>query len=166
VADPAELLAAARLLCEAEPPPSDAQIRRAVSTAYYAVFHKIVRTAAGRFVGPGHENSAAFRLVYRGFEHARMKDVCEAINKREMGSAYQRLLGRRTVSVTMRQFAGIFYELQRERHLADYESAPAVTLSDAVDIIRQAQLAISAFEAAAPEEQADVLALMMVKTRS
>jgi len=42
------LLAAARRLSDAsrQPPPTDAQLRRAVSTAYYAVFHTVLRAAA------------------------------------------------------------------------------------------------------------------------
>jgi hypothetical protein len=63
--DPSELLAGARLLSDASGaiPPSDAQLRRAVSTAYYALFHKVVRAAAERFMGPAHENAAGFSLL-------------------------------------------------------------------------------------------------------
>jgi uncharacterized protein (UPF0332 family) len=56
--DPAELLAVARQLANSLPQPNDAQLRRAVSTAYYAVFHKILLAAAERFMGPGTESTA------------------------------------------------------------------------------------------------------------
>jgi hypothetical protein len=58
---------------------SDAQRRRAVSTAYYAVFHHILAAAAARFMGPGTEASGGYRLLYRGFNHGRMKTVCTAL---------------------------------------------------------------------------------------
>ena len=54
VPSPTDLLAVARLLVDAsiQPPRGDARLRRAVSTAYYALFHKVAEAAAQRFMGP------------------------------------------------------------------------------------------------------------------
>jgi hypothetical protein len=48
VPDPAELCAVARMLADADAmsPPPDAQLRRAVSLAYYAVFRRVLRAGA------------------------------------------------------------------------------------------------------------------------
>ena len=56
---PFEFLALARSLSAGSDGlrPNDAELRRAVSTAYYALFHKVVHTAADRFMGPGQQNS-------------------------------------------------------------------------------------------------------------
>jgi hypothetical protein len=46
--NPPELLGAAKLLADFEggAPPSDSRLRRAISTAYYAVFHAALTAAA------------------------------------------------------------------------------------------------------------------------
>jgi len=76
VLDPGALLAVACLLLdETNAPATDASIRRAISSAYYALFHVILRAAAERFAGAGHETSAVFALIYRNFDHRRMADV-------------------------------------------------------------------------------------------
>lgn len=75
--DASDLLAVARLL--AQPPASDTALRRAVSTAYYALFHKLLRDAAQAFIGPGNETTAGYAILYRGFDHGHMRSVCEAL---------------------------------------------------------------------------------------
>ena len=66
--DPAELLGVAKLLSVTGPaPPTDAQLRRAASTAYYAVFHAVLRAAADRFMGAGQASAPGDAILYRGF---------------------------------------------------------------------------------------------------
>jgi hypothetical protein len=60
-------------------PPSEAQLRRAVSTAYYALFHNVLRAGAQRFMGPVSEIKPGYTLIYRGFTHGRMKSVCASV---------------------------------------------------------------------------------------
>jgi len=163
--DPAELLNVARLLAGGPPAPGDAQLRRAVSTAYYAVFHKILRLAAGRFVGEAHSHTAAYRLLYRGFDHGRVNEVCEAIDKPMMNKAFRDSLGRAAVSAEMRDFAGAFHSLRDARHSADYDPGYRLTTIVVDRIIQMAETAMADLDAVPAEELADVLALMMVKTR-
>jgi uncharacterized protein (UPF0332 family) len=160
--DPAELLAVARLLSDTTTRPSDAQLRRAISTAYYALFHRVVRIAANRFMGPGCENSAGFSLIYRSFDHGRMRQVCESLDKPTLAQAQQRQLGRTAVSQDMRNFAQEFYVLQEARHQADYDPSFSVEPSDVLGLISEAEAGLAALDRADPEERADVLALMMV----
>ncbi len=42
--------------------PTATELSRAVSSAYYAVFHKLLWSAAQRFNGPGQEATAAYYL--------------------------------------------------------------------------------------------------------
>ena len=49
---PRDLMEAARALVESGPaPPTQARLRRAVSTAYYAMFHCLGACAADLFIG-------------------------------------------------------------------------------------------------------------------
>jgi hypothetical protein len=163
--DPAELLAVARQLANSLPQPNDAQLRRAVSTAYYAVFHKILLAAAERFMGPGTESTAGYSLLYRSFDHRHMKTICEHLNAPTMKKTMQTNLRRTTVSVEMRHFARNFSLLQEQRHLADYDPRAAHETSAVSNLVDLAEIAIRAFDSAPPEEQADILALLMVRPR-
>jgi hypothetical protein len=167
VPDPAELLAVARLLAEGgtEMPPSDAQLRRAVSSACYAMFHTVVRAGAQRFMGPGNEACPGYNLIYRGFTHSRLKDVCKRLDVARLAPRLQEQLGRQSVGQDMRNFASGFVALQELRELADYDSRAVLGQSDAIGSVETADLAVQAFARTAPEVQADVLALMLVSSR-
>ncbi len=118
-----DLLAVARLLATVEEgtPSSGAMLRRAVSTAYYALFHKVSHAAAQRFMGPDQEASAGFALIYRCFDHRNMKMVCQALRAATLKVSFQIHLRRTAVSRDMLDFAKAFPELQEARHLADYD---------------------------------------------
>ncbi len=74
----AALLAAARCLLKAAPQDQDsAHARRAVSTAYYAMFHCLARICADR-LGNGRAvrlRPATRQVVYRAFENAPEADL-------------------------------------------------------------------------------------------
>jgi hypothetical protein len=127
VLDPAELLAVARVLLAvgAPSPPGQAQLRRAASTAYYALFHKILRTAGERFAGSGQEESGAYAILYRSFDHAHRKRVCEDLQVSTLKDRIKGPLRRNTVSQHTRDFAGTFPAFQDIRHLADYDPTAA-----------------------------------------
>ncbi len=165
--DPADLLAVARLLLSAgtTKPPSEAQLRRAISTAYYALFHKVLRAGAERFMGDGKQRSGGYGLLYRGFNHRRMKDVCESLDAPTLKRKVQEQLGRPAVSKEMRFFASTFVALQEARHLADHDPSIVFVLSDSADLVDVAGAAMTAFDLVAPDEKADVLALMLVNPR-
>lgn len=164
---PSELLALARSLSAGSDGsrPNDAELRRAVSTAYYALFHKVVRTAADRFMGPGQQNSAGFSILYRGFQHRDTKTVCEALQVSTLKPKYQNSLRRTFTSQDMRDFASAFPALQEARHLADYDPATRFFPSDVSSLVDAAEVAMDASDRAAVDEKTDVLVLMMVGAR-
>jgi hypothetical protein len=116
-------------------------------------------------MGTGHENTAGFALLYRGFHHRRMKEVCEALQVSTLKKQYRKHLGRAAVSQDMRDFAGIFPLLQEYRHDADYDPAAQFLPSFVSLVVDSAEVAMDCFDRVTPDEQADVLALMMVGAR-
>jgi hypothetical protein len=146
-------------------PPSDAQLRRAVSTAYYALFHKILRAAAERFMGSNQEASAGYAMLYRSFDHRHMKAVCGALDVATLKDTLKRQLGREAVSQEMRNFANAFPVLQEARHLADYDPTAFFLPVDVASLIDAAEFAMAHFDRATPDEQTDVMALMTVRAR-
>ena len=165
--DAADLLATALLLSAgATNPPSEAQLRRAVSTAYYAVFHKVVQAGAERLIGSGSQGTAGYGLIYRSFNHGRLKSVCESLSVARLSKTLQQQLGRTAVSLEMRGFAAAFATLQEARHFADYDPSIRFILSDATDFVEEAGAAMAIFDAITPGEKADILAQMLANPRA
>ncbi len=110
-------------------------LRRAVSTAYYAMFHALAATAADLIMGPA--RSPEWHLVHRALEHVRAR------------SAYRqwRLMGEFPADV--RAFAGAFVALQTEQQRADYmPDMEDYEVSDVLEQIASAEQAIARFERA------------------
>lgn len=78
--NPSDLIETARvLLSSAKGTPTEASLRRAVSSAYYALFHCLSRECADLLIGgSGSDRSeAAWRQVYRALEHGPAKTKCK-----------------------------------------------------------------------------------------
>lgn len=87
--------------------PREAFMRRAVSTAYYAVFHALSRMCADELIGGGRAKTPAWGRVYRGIDHQAAK---KALLSPEAGS----------ISPAVVAFGRAFASLQEARHEADY----------------------------------------------
>ena len=63
--------------------PVQAELRRAVSAAYYALFHALSRSCANILVGvaPASRSQPAWSQVYRALEHGYAKNQCAHWNK-------------------------------------------------------------------------------------
>ncbi len=117
-------------------------------------------------MGPNQQSTGGFSLLYRGFDHNRMKKICMDMQVSTLQDKYKRALGKESLSQDMRDFAGVFPELQEARHLADYHPTAGFPFSQVSSLIDAAEAAIQSFDKAPPAEQADVLALLLVGIRS
>ena len=102
--------------------PRQANLRRAISSAYYAVFHLLVDEACRAQIG-AHHNQAPFRQVLgRAFAHGVMKEACKSFGGGTLkkGVAKGLPLGF-TFPAEVRGLANAFVDLQEKRHLADYD---------------------------------------------
>jgi hypothetical protein len=75
------LIVTARKLARASPSkPRQADLKRSVSTAYYALFHALARDAADMLVGVGpNRPDKAWTHVYRSLQHGDAKNACAAV---------------------------------------------------------------------------------------
>ena len=162
--DPKELHVLAVSLWNA-PNPTDAELRRAVSTVYYAVFHTIAQAAADLFVGSHMRNAAAYAVLYRSFDHGHMARTCRDLQSQTLAAKYQRILGLLRLSDETRGFARGFPRLQQERHLADYDPNREFDPSNVLGLIKEAEFVLENFWKIADDEKRAVLALMMVRIR-
>ena len=94
--------------------PRETDLRRAVSTTYYALFHAIAICCANTLVGGSSSNrsESAWIQVYRAVEHRTARVRCE--NQQVMQRFPAEIQG----------FARLFVELQIARHEADYNPNP------------------------------------------
>ena len=150
--NPYDLIEVARALAESGDAPQ-ARLRRAVSTAYYAMFHCLAASAAGLFIGT--ERGPAWHRTYRALEHGRARSACRQAQAMP------------EFPVEVRDFAEAFVVLQIERQGADYAlDRPTYQKSDVRDLIASAELAIGLFEQAAVDARRGFVAHVLFRQRS
>jgi uncharacterized protein (UPF0332 family) len=146
MAFPEDLLEQAQHLATRDPRrPKRANLRRAVSTAYYALFHLLVSEAVGNWRIEPQRNALA-----RAFEHGRMKKAC---NNCKSGNA------------NLMDVADAFVELQDARHKADYDNAIVLTRLEAVKLIERAESAFRHWRVVRGTREAQDLLLSMLTDR-
>lgn len=145
--------------------PNQTSLRRAVSTAYYALFHHLLRSGADALVGKKNRKAARYALVYRSFEHGRMKQICQAVDRPALAEREKIALGVPSICQELRDVANVFVQLQQQRHWADYSPAGKISRSDALDLVNQAEFAMKQLDTCPAEQRKDFLALLMTSSR-
>jgi hypothetical protein len=69
--------------------PRQANLKRAVSTAYYALFHAILTDVADQLVGKGQRHTLQYSLVYRKVQHRDLTELCKNIVKQTLSDNYK-----------------------------------------------------------------------------
>ncbi len=135
--------------------PLETDLRRSVSTAYYAVFHCMAGCCADLPVGRGNaRRTEAWRRTYRALSHRQAREACG--RERELAA----------LTPPLRDFARLFVELQVERHGADYDPAWIGLKQDIADRIANARTVIERFEAAPVSERKLFAARILFRERS
>jgi hypothetical protein len=115
---------------------TQADLRRAVSTAYYALFHLLVSETTLNWSRESSRNALG-----RMFDHGMMKRVSDRLAKK-MPFADEDP----TAVSALGLVAKIFVELQDQRHIADYDNGTIWTLLDAIVPIATAKSAFIAWD--------------------
>ena len=134
-----DLLRLAREMVDRNPgAPIEAELRRAVSTAYYALFHLLVHEATMRLVAI----PALRPRVSRSFDHNIMRKVCLEFGSLRRNSAgeYVTAAGQ-VVPGPIVDIAVAFELLQDARHEADYKTSDLLEYSGAESDVMRAELA-------------------------
>ncbi|MTW14808.1 hypothetical protein GJ689_01070 [Rhodoplanes serenus] len=134
--------------------PREAFMRRAVSTAYYAVFHALCRLCADTVIGAIHHKSQAWERVYRGVSHTGAKAVLTS--SKELAAFPSEFAS----------FGAAFVLLQKERELADYGPAPfGKYFADTESLVGQAANAIVILNNLDDSHRRALAAALLVKAR-
>jgi hypothetical protein len=158
-----DLLSQARILATLDATrPKQASLRRAISTAYYALFHLLVAACVQR-VTPSGVAELGPRIA-RALVHWEMKDACLPISRNNPGSILLTLLPS-ALSPELRRVAKTFVELQEARHRADYDLSATYTRVDTVEYLNQTASAFEDWKHIQNNDEAKVFlsALMFAK---
>jgi len=126
--------------------PRQAYLRRAVSTAYYEVFHAPLWTIATEFVGAAHWKTRV--IFYRSVEHGKVRDRCKRLAHDPLPNDERLSLGLDRFPEGLRLFAAEFVSLQELRHEADCDPDTKFSVQEAQDAVDAARQAVEALRAA------------------
>ena len=146
-------------------PPRQAHLRRAISTAYYAVFHAVETEAADQFVATTQRDTPRYQQVYRSIEHKRLRNVCEDLVKSTPPAKYVRYLPTSGLGSDLVAVATAVSELQERRHLADYDSLFRAKTSDVALAIETARNAVACLRNADREQKRIFISLIVFPPR-
>lgn len=140
-----DLLSLARELVDRnQAAPVEADLRRGVSTAYYALFHLLIHESTTRLV-----TVVALRpRVARAFDHRIMKVVCQEYARLTPNSTGQLIISEdQLIPMGLRDIASAFVALQEARRAADYDTGATITPAQADTAVMRAELAFLDWEA-------------------
>lgn len=127
--------------------PNQVELRRAVSTAYYALFHELGNNCADLLVGlrSSTQTNQAWRQAYRALDHREVRRKCTR------GPGKPILDGQFPSGI--QDFAKQFVKMQATRHKADYDPFEAFTRSGVEQLIRESRTAVEDFRSAAERDR-------------
>lgn len=129
-----------------------AYVRRAISTAYYALFHALATLCANELVGVGKSKSSAWARTYRALEHGFAKAALIE-------------LARRTRDRNIELLSEAFVALQQYRHEADYDPQTTYAADSGGAYIRMAELGLFAISKLTDEMKLELATTLVMRAR-
>ena len=148
------LLEAAERLVD-ERPRSSAFKRRAVSTAYYAVFHALAKVCTDALLSSLSQdrNSKEYERIYRALDHGSLKS---AFSREPLQT-----------HTALRKIGDLVVKLQSERHRADY--LPPIrnifSKDDTKKIVDQARAAVNEINSLNSSDRLTLATFLLFKAR-
>lgn len=165
--DPEKLIEAAHQFAEhpgGRGRPRPIWLRRAVSTAYYALFHSLCRAAAEHLI-PRATDKDKLELS-RVFTHQALKEVCEWVaGRRGNPPQHARHLIMNLQGSDIDGVAAVFCDLQEARHAADYDHLAPFTKAAVLQHVQDARQAIQKLAAANSDDLQAFYALAALRTQ-
>lgn len=122
--------------------PRNANLRRAVSSAYYALFHSLV-LAATQHLLPGGAAEERHRLA-RSFTHANVRLACEyVVTPNNSPKGVKPIASAAAGNATLVDVADALLSLQEARHRADYDHLADFTKVDVLQSVDTARDAVT-----------------------
>jgi hypothetical protein len=140
--------------------PRQASLRRAISAAYYALFHLLIQEATGALVARP-ELRARFA---RTFDHTDMRSASRAFANPQPNQLTA-LTGGAGVPEAVQDVAAAFVELQEARHEADYNLDRSFTRLECNNLVARSEQAFATWQTvrADPVARAYLAAMLLWK---
>ncbi len=158
--NPVELIALARALVNGVIAGSDSatqtELRRAVSCAYYAMFHTLSVSNANSLVGTSTADQQrwSWRQIYRAADH---RPARNKLTSASLGNRFPR---------EIRRFGAVFAEIQSQRHSADYDPHSDFSATGMSDLIDRVEIAISTFNQTPDDIRRDLAVHILTNIRT
>lgn len=148
---PKDLLVQARHLATKDKGrPLQASLRRAISAAYYALFHLLTSESASAVTSGGSKELR--ERVQRTFDHGTMREVCKNISDGKTPRFLEQIIA--PVPPEIVKVSQAFVDLQTARHAADYDMSSPHDRLTALENITQAEAAFAAWASVRNTEEA------------
>ncbi len=138
--------------------PKQASLRRAVSAAYYALFHEIVDRVVVEVVGQTRGQTAIAARLRRTVRHATVKAAAKwYLSPGGLPSFVSHMRASSVAPVSdLVLVCGRFVDLQEERHRADYDLATPFSRAEVRRLVGDARAAVSALRGLTPSDDATI----------
>ena len=135
--------------------PRQADLRRAVSAAYYALFHALAHCGADMLAGSSsaRRNQAGWQRIYRSLEHGITRS---RLNNQGGMNGFPR---------EIQEFGRLFVDLQLQRHRADYDPTASFDRATVIQLVAEAERHIIGLENAAPADRRDFAIYVLFRDR-
>ena len=143
--------------------PKQASLRRAISVAYYALFHLLCDEASSALARGIRDSDDLQTRTARTLEHGTMARVCRAF---ESGALPAGLTFLRPLDPDLRFVAEIFVRMQEQRHAADYNLQVQFSRTDTLALIDEVEAAFDAYNRVRPTDAATYFLFAMFFYRS
>ena len=133
-------------------------LRRAVSSAYYALFHFVAQSCTDVFLPTSQKSlSRAKRQAYRSIDHRDVRNACVLTKDIKYGSPHG-----------IREFADAFLLMNKHREQADYDISPGGDFhpKQARYLIDTCELAIEHFASADIDDRRAFAVQVCLKSKS
>ena len=158
--NPADLIETAIALAGGRRPPGRGQpgqtdLRRALSTIYYAAFHALANNNADSLVGTTAQaqRDPAWTLAYRAIDHRAARERCQAARVARFPRE-------------IREMADLFIRLQTGRNQADYAPEGQYSRFQVMQTAGEAERTIADFKAVNPEQRRPFAAHILFRERT
>lgn len=142
-----------------------ADLRRAISSAYYAVFHFVLTEAADLHVGAKNRLLPRYALAYRSVDHAALERLCVEAKKDQLPVKFAKYVPDIGLGIDIQTFSRAVLDVQQKRKLADYDPLYFASISDVHAVIETARSAIEQFRKAKVRQRTAFLALLLFAPR-
>jgi hypothetical protein len=150
-----DLLRQARHLANLETRrPRQASLRRAVSAAYYSLFHLLVDEATGMMFGQGGSRRRFRDVLARGFSHGSMAAICKSFVGGNLPAPISSVVAPLPIPPDLQTVAANFRRLQEERHRADYNRALPFSKAETLNLLQDTADAVEAWQRVRKDEAA------------